>query len=267
MIKWFLSEKVDEDKTPLDDNEDKNTSEEDEDFLSCKLYEDYNVKYYSTDARDFIPNIKLWSTQRSVNQEHVQDLIKNLKTHNSPHFIGTFKIIRDKEGNKRLIDGQHRYYAIKKIMSENSKFNMNLIVELYETDHLDSERSINLFQEANSCLNVSKNDMPNILANNIIKNLSIRFKGMIIDVKDGKRCNRPRINKRELYLKLKTYIQETLKNEDEILQQIVSINNDYGCHGRQTFKKTTTEMFEKCKNSGWYLGLDLNFEWLNKIEW
>ncbi len=147
-------------------------------------------------------------------------------------------------------------------MKENSKFNMNIIVELYETDHLDSERTMNLFQEANSCLNVSKNDIPNILANNVIKNLSIRFKGMIIDVKDGKRCNRPRINKRDL--KLKTYIQETMKNEEEILQQILNINNDYGCRGIQTYKKTT-EMFEKCKNSGWYLGL--NFEWMNKIEW
>lgn len=37
--------------------------------------------------------------------------------------------------------------------------------------------------------------------------------------------------------------------------------------GRKTFKKATTEIFEKCKSSGWYLGLDLNFEWMNKIEW
>ncbi len=124
MMKWFLNEEVeeidenDENENTLNykkiiiegesSNEESDEDEDycdDEDFLSCKIYEDDNVKYYSTDVRDFIPNIKLWSTQRSVNQDHVQELVKNLKKHKDPQFIGTFKVIRDKECNKRLIDG------------------------------------------------------------------------------------------------------------------------------------------------------------------
>ena len=92
------------------------------------MYEDDNVKYYSSDIRDFIPNIKLWSSQRSINFKHVEELVKCLKKKN--HFIGTFKLISDKENNIRLIDGQHRFEAIKKIMENDSSFNMNIIIEL-----------------------------------------------------------------------------------------------------------------------------------------
>ena len=279
MLSWFSKEKDKEKEKVLVDNEkveetedeedeetdDEETEDEEFDFLKNKMYEDENVKFYATDARDLVPNIKIWSTQRSINQDHVKELINNLKNHN--HFIGTIKVVRDELNNIRIIDGQHRFCAIKKLIEKDSKFNMNIILELYETDNLDSEKTMNLFHEANSCLNVSKNDMPNVIANSIVRNLCQRFPKMIIEVKEDKRCNRPRINKRELYLKIKNYVSETSRNESDILEQIFEKNNDYGCRGRQTFKNTTTQMFQKCKDSGLYLGLDLNFEWLNKIDW
>jgi hypothetical protein len=258
---WFSNkEEIIENKELESDNE-----SVEEDFLNCMMYEDDYVKFYSSDARDFIPNIKLWSSQRSVNQKHIDELVECLKKRN--HFIGTFKIVRDKQKNMRLIDGQHRFLAIKKMMEHDSSFNMNIVIELYETDNLDSDYTINLFKEANLCLNVSDADLPNIIANKIIKKLCDQFPNMIIDIKDGKRCNRPRINKREFYMKLKEYIQETHKTEDEVLQQILAKNIDYGLRGRQTFKQASIAMFEKCKETGFYLGLDHNFEWMNYIEW
>jgi len=58
MFSWFS--KIDEERVE-DDVESDNESDE-EDFLNCMMYEDDNVKFYSSDARDFIPNIKLWSS-------------------------------------------------------------------------------------------------------------------------------------------------------------------------------------------------------------
>ncbi len=260
MLSWFYNNE----EVEIEEEDEKEEIEE-EDFLKCLMYEDDNVKYYSSDIRDFIPNIKLWSSQRSINFKHVEELIKCLKIKN--HFIGTFKLIRDKENNIRLIDGQHRFEAIKKIMENDSSFNMNIIIELYETDSMDSDYTINLFKEANSCLNVKETDLPNIIANKIIKNLCEKFPNMIIDILDGKRCNRPRINKRELYLNLKNYAHVSHKTEEEILEQILVKNNAYGLRSRQTFKNATKIMYDKCKETGLYLGLDLNFEWINYIDW
>lgn len=253
MFSWFS--KIEECKE-IESNEEEIDAEED--FLQHMMYEDNNVKFYASDARDFIPNIKLWSSQRSVNQNHINELIECLKKRN--HFIGTFKIVRDKEKKLRLIDGQHRFLAIKKIMENNSSFNMNIVIELYETDNFDSDYTINLFKEANSCLNVSEADLPNIVCNKVIKQLCERFPNMIIEIKEGKRCNRPRVDKRELYLKLREYIQETHKNENEVLQEILNKNNEYGLRGRQTFKNVSVSMFEKCKETGFYLGLENDFK-------
>jgi hypothetical protein len=267
MFSWFSKEEKIIDKKEIDKEEiiESDNEIEEEDFLKCMMYEDDNVKFYASDARDFIPNIKLWSSQRSVNQNHINDLVNCLKKRN--HFIGTFKIVRDKEKKMRLIDGQHRFLAIKKIMENDCTFNMNIVIELYETDNFDSEYTISLFKEANSCLNVSDADLPNIIANKVIKKLCDRFPNMIIEIIEGKRCNRPRINKRELYLKLKEYIHETHKTEDDVLKQILDKNNDYGLRGRQTFKQASVTMFEKCKETGLYLGLDLDFDWMNYIDW
>ena len=148
---WFYNNEEEKEVEDFDVEIEEEVEEEvEDDFLKCLMYEDDNVKYYSSDVRDFIPNIKLWSSQRSINFKHVEELIKCLKIKN--HFIGTFKVIRDKENNIRLIDGQHRFEAIKKIMENDSSFNMNIIIELYETDSMDSDYTINLFKEANSCM-------------------------------------------------------------------------------------------------------------------
>jgi hypothetical protein len=256
MLSWLYNKKVEDEIIEEEEVE--------EDFLKSLIYEDDNVKYYSSDVRDFIPNIKLWSSQRSINSKHVEELVKCLQKKN--HFIGTFKLVRDKENNIRLIDGQHRYEAIKKIMKNDSSYNMNVIIELYETDFNDSDYTINLFKDANSCLNVKETDLPNIIVNKIIKKLCEKFPNMIFDISDGKRCNRPRINKRELYLNLKNYVHKTHKTEDDIFEEILRKNNSYGIRSRQTFKNVTKIMYDKCKESGLYLGLDLHFEWINDIE-
>ena len=240
-------------------------SEEENYFLRHFVYKDEHKTLYITDARDFVPEIKIWAQQRPINKEHLKTLVESVLS--EKHFKGNMKILRDKDGECRLIDGQHRYYALKNIMEKDSKFNIPLVLEVYETDYLESEKSIKIFKEVNNCLNMELSDLPNIQANNILCSLIERFPKIFVDVKEHKRVNRPRINKRIFYRKLKEYFMDSSCNEKDLLKQILEKNKIYGMRGRKGFQEITNQMYEKSKKNGFYLGLEKNFNWMNYLEW
>jgi hypothetical protein len=236
-----------------------------EDFLKELVYEDDKVKFYITDARDFVPNIKIWCAQRELNNDHVNSLIKCLKS--SAHFIGTFKVVKDKDGKIRLIDGQHRLFALKKTMETNSSFNMNIMIELYNIDDLESNKAVDLFKEANNCLNVNPSNLPHLVSTQIVDYFAQRFPKIFIDIKEGQKCYRPKINKKEFYNKIKMYLVGSNTTAKDAIEQIILRNNSYGMRSRKSFKNVSVKMFEKCKNSGCYLGLDSDYKWVNYLDW
>ena len=240
-------------------------SEEENYFLRHVLYKDEYKTLYKTDARDFVPEIKIWAQQRPVNKEHVKKLEESVLY--EKHVKGNMKLLRDTNGDCRLIDGQHRYYALKNIMENDSKFNIPLILEVYETDCFESEKSVKIFKEVNNCLNINLSNLPNIQATNILCSLTERFPKIFVDVKESRRVNRPRINKRNFYIKLKEYFIDSNCNEKDLLKQILEKNKMYGMRGRKGFKAITNKMYEKSKKSGFYLGLDKNFNWMNYLDW
>lgn len=266
MFNWFKKSMISDDESDIQDlREDLDSAEIEQEngFLKNLIYRNNFVKFYYSDARDFVPNMITWSSQRNLNLSHIQSLVDSLKK--LPHFMGTFKIVRDEDGIVRLIDGQHRFHALKTIMENDSKFNCDLILELYETDKIDSESTIQLFRNANTVLNIESKDMPDLMSHRLVERMCGRYPKMIIESEIDKRVNRPRMNKRELYLKLKEFLTETILDEEDIYKQIVDINNVYGMRKRELFKKITDLMYLKAKQSGFYIGLDSNFEWVNKI--
>jgi hypothetical protein len=275
MFSYFLNKKNDIDSTKEEniykddkddkshdesDNESDNESEEDisyihNDFLKNLIYKNDKVELYSINCREFIPSVILLSSQRDVNDKHVNNLVESITY--KQHFIGTFKMVIDDNNNMRLIDGQHRYLALKKIMEKDSKFNIDIIIELYRTDSIDSENTLNLFREANNCLNVSVKDLPNTIANNVVTRLMQEFKNMIIDVRDGSRCNRPKIDKRILYSNIKKYIEEKNISEDEMYKHVLQVNIKLGLKKRTEFKpKVSNVMYEKAIKTGFFIGLE-----------
>lgn len=251
----------DDEKNNVDDDEN-----DDECFLSSPIYRDSHVTFYSSDARDFVLNIKIWSAQRKLDDNHVNKLMACLK--NNKHFIGTFKVVRSGD-DIRLIDGQHRFMALKRVMENDSKFNMNVIIELYETTTLESEKTISLFREANNCLNVEIDDMPDIAVTNVIEFLQREYPDMLKDVCSEKRCYRPFLNKRKLYNRLKDYVIENDVDEKYMRNGINKQNREYGMISIKTFSKkfgkTSNSMYAKCKDSGLYLGLDSTFSWIKNM--
>ena len=246
-----------------DDDDDDENDDEDEDFLGTLLFDNEKFKIYTTD-RDFVNNIRMWACQRDLNPEHVLTLRESIVSRG--YMIGTFKVIRNIQGETRCIDGQHRIEAMKQIMQRDSKFNCDIIVEVYDVEEFESEEATKLFVDANCVLNMIGLE-PNAMIQRIIKELNREYPDVIIDVLEGKRCNRPRINKRTLVTKLR----ELVMNYDEsvIIHSIKDLNNRMGMWNATVRNKkcggTSRKILDAVKENGCYMGLMRDCTWVNEL--
>ena len=249
-------------ETNVDIESEEENEEENENFLGTLLFENPNVKFYLTQAKVFSNNIEIWAGQRPLHIEHIKMLAREFTREG--HVIGTFKVVRSSEGKLRLLDGQHRIHAIKEILKIQPNFECDIFIELYETDRLESSLTLRLFQKANNVLNVKPEDMPHKSALSIVDKLSTRFKLIFKDIEDGERCNRPYINKRKLYDKLKRAFQQHDIDEDCLYKQILE-HNEFNRKTKLEIIDLSTASINKCKQSGCYLGFDKDLSWLDDI--
>ena len=95
------------------------------------IHEDENVRLYMSPVRSII-HVKQLAEQRLLNEEHISNLVKSLS--NKKDIVGSFKIIIDEENRARMIDGNHRVNALRRIMKKD--------IELREVSSIDSEEAI-----------------------------------------------------------------------------------------------------------------------------
>ena len=239
------------------------TEEEEEDntnFLDLLIFKNDYVEYYKTDASTFINNIKIWAGQRDLNKEHILYLAQQITK--EKYIMGTFTLVRADDGNVVLVNGHHRVRALKKILKLQPSFNCDIIIELYKTDRLESKRTLNLFKNSNTILNVKVEDMPNKYALSLLDKLTTRFDGIFKDKAIEEICNRPYIHKRLLFSKLKKAFQDHDLNEDSLFNAILSYNDKLR---RKEYPKNTLKTKGKCVETGCYLGLEGNCLWLDKL--
>lgn len=112
------------DLSDTDSETHEDSEDEKEDFIGTKLYSNGNKSLFSTDARSFVRKVKTWVFNRSLNEEHVKALKKEILKSETPDLMGTFKLVVS-NNNLRIIDGQHRLVALSEIIeSDDRKFNM-----------------------------------------------------------------------------------------------------------------------------------------------
>jgi len=281
LTKWFNKE--DDDVNRLDtkfeskvnsdlDNSDfydsdlDNYSESETFYLINKIYDSPYFSVFNVDGRDFVNNIKMWACQRKLNKDHVLDLKQSIMERK--YLLGTFKIIRNKLKEARCIDGQHRIKALQEIINNDSKFNCDILIEVYDVESFEDPKATHLFIDVNNTLNVTGDITINYSIQNILKKLMNVWDDIIIDVSDGKRCNRPRINKKQLVEKMRHLVINY--EEDIIINTILDLNNNMGTWCREILLskcgKVSTSLYNKSKKSGCYLGLIKDCDWINIIE-
>jgi len=247
------------------DTDEESEADESVNILGQSLYFDGNVEYFLSHARDFILNVLPWSCQRGLNEDHVNSLVESIKRRKT--IIGTFKVIRNIDGEIRCIDGQHRTEALKKIMENDAKFNCSILVEVYDVEDFESEEANEYFKDANCVLNMV-NCNPNTIVQSVLKKLDVEYPGMFVDKKEGQRCNRPYIKRKNFVLQMNKFVMNY--DEDVIVECIKRLNNKIGMWSNDVrdkkvgkFRPTT---LDKVKKSGFYIGLYSDFKWVDELE-
>ena len=235
-------------------------------YLRKLLFENKLFKIYQTSSREFVNNIKMWACQRDLNTLHVKNLQQSILDRG--YLLGTFKVIRNKKCEIRLIDGQHRVAALQNIMDNDAKFYCDSIIELYEVDSFENEESIKLFFDANNTLNITGKDITNSTLQSVLQHFVNEYPQIFIDVKEGKRCNRPRINKRLFVTKLKQLILDY--DQETIIKSITEYNLKMGRMSYEVLNRKcgsySTKMYDLAKENGCFLGLISDLGWIEELE-
>ena len=264
MFSFFSTQET---KYSSDEEALESTSEEDEidnTWLGEIIFENNIFKMYATD-RDFVNNIKLWSCQRDLNKEHVNILSNSISKRN--YTIGTFKLLEDSNNNIRCIDGQHRIAALKKIIQNDSKFNCDLFLEIYKVNNFESEEATDLFLDANCNLNMI-DKRPNISLCNVLKYFETEYPGILNNVKEGKRVNRPRIDKK-MFIEVIKKLNIDYTDKD-IITNLTILNNDIGVWNDKILLskcgKISVKQKQFSKDKGCFIGLFKNCSWVQTLE-
>lgn len=237
--------------------------EREEIYLRFLLFDNELFKIYKTSSRDFVNNIKMWACQRDLNISHVKNL--ELSIIERGYLLGTFKVIRNKNGEIRLIDGQHRVTALQNIMDNDAKFDCDSIIELYEVESFEDEEATKLFLDANNTLNITKKDT-NLDLQKVLRHFVKEYPGIIVDVKEG--VTDHELTKRLLAGKLR----ELVINYDceKIIKSISEYNKKLGRVSKEMLiRKCGTysdNMYDIAKENGCFLGLVPDFKWIDELD-
>ena len=245
--------------------------EEFQDFLfdncdTIKLLDDTdNSMLIKIDYVSLIRYIKHWSYNRQINEDVVNELYDSIVENNK--IVWTLTAIKERsKNNLYLIDGQHRFEAIKKRMIEdnNLQFNSNLYINIYLVDNKenDSQYIIDLFNKINKNTPLGENDYPDNSIINIIQKMindPVLKRGIKIDEKRHS-AHQPYIHKKtlnEIFQKNKEIIKTI--DADLIINNLKIINNRLRLKSFEDIylndNTTNRNKWESAKKIEFFLGL------------
>jgi hypothetical protein len=166
------------------------------------LDSDDNFKLIKIDYVSLIRYIKHWSYNRQINEDFVNELYESIDNNK---IVWTLTAIQERSNdNLYLIDGQHRFEAIKKRMIDDNDliYNNNIFITVYYVDNkeTDSQYIIDLFNKINKNTPLGENDYPDNTIINIIHKMiedPVLSKGIKTDEKRHS-SHQPYIHKKTL---------------------------------------------------------------------
>jgi hypothetical protein len=221
------------------------------------------------DYRTLNQSIASWSYNREIMPDIVENLYDNIKDP-SNNIIWILTAVKEKSNNELyLIDGQHRYEAIKKLMLNDIEFReerfVYIMVYLINNINEDDEYIIDLFTKINNNAPFNIPDFPSRRNIKIIKKIikdKILKNGISTDEK-RMRANQPKIHRKTLHTILNKY-NDYIKDIDEdiIIQNLKTINNYISLKNYleiftisdENEKDANKNAWEKAKKLKFYLG-------------
>jgi len=216
------------------------------------------------DFNSLIQFVKHWSYNREVISSVVDNLYNSITDNNN--IIWVLTAVKEKENDELyLIDGQHRYEAIRRKISEDIDFKIEkfLYINIYYVDNIneDAEYIIDLITKINQTAPFNVPDFPsnrNIkLINKMIKD-PIFKKGISINDKTSS-ANQPNIHRKTLHSKFNEYNSYIKDFDDEIIIENLKKINKY--IGLKAFKDIypKDEQSKQANKNAWEKANDIKF--------
>jgi hypothetical protein len=257
---------------------------------------DAKYRVHILDVQEIFGNDKiklnLWNYQRPQYSNHIIDLESKLK---NGRLYGSFSIVHDNSNDKLyLVDGQHRQRAIENYLKKNRNFHIKVQINIFEVEN-DLEVAT-IFEDINNIKVVTQPDTPSVEYIKIANKLQKKFKYAI---RDSKKTCTPYITKATLYIRLKEedilkkhnitgnqlyemIILENKNKKNEILDGVfneqirekfekyvkwlkTNKNVEHKRYNKYTSFKKRYNKYIKCHTSQFYLGLQQDFEWIDKL--
>jgi hypothetical protein len=209
-----------------------------------------------------------WEFNRPANMERAEEIAQSL-LHKMYPISYLFHCMYTQSPNLGIVDGIHRYYAIKileeqleDIESNSWFYNSYLLIELKINS--TSGEIIDWFQSINKCIPVSElylnsNDEKREIVEEVVNTYYTRYTGHF----KGSNPNIPNTSK-ERFTELVSYIYEkfnvSFENKRMIMRILEDINDNIqkivlNSNPKRLNNKITDKSLEKCKKSGLYLFL------------
>jgi hypothetical protein len=172
---------------------------------------------------------------------------------------GIFTTAIDKNGVFYLLDGHHRFRALKKARDKDNSINPCLIIQNYKIDYVGSPATTELFNKINKIKPFVNNEKLNRARNSIINKINVLFPNRIKDSNNSRCYN---INQDYLIEAINKRLEmEDIDNINEklIIREIRDKNKEISEMSypeiKLKWKKITQEQFERMQGHQCFLGL------------
>uniref|UniRef100_A0A6C0J6B2 ParB/Sulfiredoxin domain-containing protein n=1 Tax=viral metagenome TaxID=1070528 RepID=A0A6C0J6B2_9ZZZZ len=216
-----------------------------------------------SNPKNFFKLVKIWDKNRILSTERCDELIDSIKKKELVSSSLHISQVIDSKGNikYKLWDGQHRFYAFKKIYKENKDL-INCTVNLYYNDNKFG--IIQKFNNINkavpiSCIYTDENldEMKQLKIKEITEHVIKKFVDNYQEhSKHTRRPQRPNFNRDVLQDELVVYIKERHLfdiNKDLFWNKIMELNDKYKKGVHIDLTHVPENILNKCKLSGLFL--------------
>jgi len=241
-------------------------------ILKNSLYEIKNKKVYVIGLKELKHlNLFPYRHQREYNQDHVDVLKKGLiQTGYLYHPIVLIHIPERKEIS--IIDGQHRFKALKSILESvretqglcrdgELEVDIKVQIEMLECED-DDNKIMNIYKNVNTCQPIDMNKI--VLEQDyvkVIQKLKTKFGKNVIN--DNVRNAKHYLIESKLKTELLSHNLLIKYSEDELIKRIIRMNDDLK-EQQILLGKLTEEAFKKCEKNDFWLGTDFP-AWLKEL--
>lgn len=210
-------------------------------------------------------NIEIPDIQRILDIKKVDEIVKYQTDYymknNEYIFFGVITICENRD-KKYLIDGQHRYFSMKKLY-ENYKRDSSCNIEIISVNSLEQVNEYYEIINKNTLLpNFKFTKQEKTVLNNVCKHFQLKYPNIW---SSSQRSRRPHIYFNSFQESI-SFIREKMNidDPDKLINIIEEKNKSYENSSKESFKNVNDNMINKANEWGFYLGLftfDINEEY------